>query len=49
MESNNPSTNPPPKDPIVPWMELQHELSELHARLEYFRLMLKLAARRTAG
>ncbi len=48
MEPNTPA-NPPLDDRIVPWLQLQDELAELHARLEYFRLMLKLSARRTTG
>ena len=31
---------------LTTWSELQHELAELHARLEYFRLLLNLSARR---
>lgn len=49
MESNTPPSTPPMDDRLVPWLQLQKELSELHARLEYFRLMLKLSARRTTG
>ncbi len=49
MNPNVPPSQPPLDDRIVPWLQLQNELAELHARLEYFRLMLKLSARRTAG
>lgn len=43
-----PSDNP--LDPrLTTWSELQQELAELHARLEYFRLLLNLSARRAAG
>ncbi len=49
MDSNTPPSEPPLDDRIVPWLQLQTELAELHARLEYFRLMLKLSARRNAG
>jgi hypothetical protein len=45
---------PPVRDPLsdsrlTTWSELQHELAELHARLEYFRLLLNLSARRAQG
>lgn len=43
----------PPDNPLDPrlttWSELQRELSELHARLEYYRLLLNLSARRLSG
>lgn len=30
---------------VKAWIELRHELEQLHARLEYLRLMLKLGVR----
>lgn len=34
---------------VAHWQELQAQLQELHAKLEYARLMLKLHARSAAG
>ncbi len=34
---------------VAQWQELQTQLQELHAKLEYARLMLKLHARGKAG
>ncbi len=50
MEDQNPSdVNPPPadatNDTAAAWQDLLSELTELHARLEYLRLLLKLGVR----
>jgi len=43
---NNPS-QPPTEvndEQVLAWIRLREEMSELHARLEYIKLMLKLGA-----
>ncbi len=50
MENQNPSdSNQPPADATdsttAAWQDLLAELTELHARLEYLRLLLKLGVR----
>jgi hypothetical protein len=50
MENQNPSDpNQPPASSTDPsaaaWQDLLSELTELHARLEYLRLLLKLGVR----
>ncbi len=50
MEDQNPSDpNQPPASSADPsaaaWQDLLSELTELHARLEYLRLLLKLGVR----
>lgn len=50
MEDQNPSDpNLPPASAADPtaaaWQDLLSELTELHARLEYLRLLLKLGVR----
>jgi DNA-binding ferritin-like protein len=51
--------SPPPPDPqalvnalaqqLAQWQALQTQLQELHARLEYARLMLKIHTRQLSG
>ncbi len=50
MEDQEPhKSNSPPPDSTDPtaaaWQDLLAELTELHARLEYLRLLLKLGVR----
>jgi hypothetical protein len=48
-EQNPPKSNPPANDATdataAAWQDLLGELTELHARLEYLRLLLKLGVR----
>ncbi len=45
---NTPRNTPQSTDPAArmqAWIDLRQELEQLHARLEYLRLMLKLGVR----
>lgn len=47
-DQNPPNFNLPPSDAdstAAAWQDLLAELTELHARLEYLRLLLKLGVR----